>query len=443
MSAHRVARPAFTGGALWLVLPAFLLGGPAGAAGLFVPTEIANLQLAIDSAAPGDTVFVEAGTYTGPGNKDLTFRGKNVVVFGIEGAEATIIDCEGSDVSNARGFIFTNQEPSTAVVEGLTIRNGYLSGTQSPDSYGGGMLISGPDTNPRIKNCRFENNVSHTGGGAAAVDHAVPAFIGCVFSANHAVVGGGASASSDAYFVECEFIDNDVLPGGVGGGLECFSTSSPVVRDCVFRGNAAWGGGGLGCSTATPVVAQCFFSGNSSTRSGGSAVYSATDANVTLSRCVFIDNVAQSVYGGAVACNLGEASISWCTIVGNAGPVGAGIYVRNAGLIQVENTIIAFNEESAGFACDGGTVILTCTDIYGNEGGDWVGCIADQAGINGNMAADPLFCNAGHGNLYLAEASPCASEHAGACGQIGRYGVDCVTAVAPTSWGAIKAHYRR
>jgi hypothetical protein len=440
MSTCRDALTAIVSGALLTVLPSMLLGGSADAAGLFVPSEMANLQLAIDTAVRGDTVFVEAGTYTGPGNKNLTFRGKSIVVFGIDGAEATIIDCEGNVSRNARGFVFESGEPSSAVVEGLTIRNGHRSGSVYPVGYGGGMLITNEGTNPKIKNCRFEDNFAgHAGGGVAAGDDAEPSFFNCVFLGNRSPQGAGAHASSNAYFIECAFLDNDA--SGAGGGLRCYSTNTPVVRDCFFRDNIAWAGGGIASIIATPMVAQCFFSRNFSTEGGGSAVYSRAEANVTLSSCVFIDNSARGETGGTVTCSNAEASLDRCTLFSNKASVGAGIYLKEGGFIHVENTIIAFNEVGEGVACESGTPVLRCTDVFGNEGGDWVGCIAAQARMNRNMATDPLFCNMGVGNLRLAETSPCSADHAGSCGQIGRYGVGCVSTVEETTWGSLKALY--
>ena len=44
---------------------------------------------------------------------------------------------------------------------------------------------------------------------------------------------------------------------------------------------------------------------------------------------------------------------------------------------------------------------------YGNSGGDWVGCIADQDGINGNFCEDPLFCDPTSGDFTLDRSSSC------------------------------------
>jgi hypothetical protein len=58
-------------------------------------------------------------------------------------------------------------------------------------------------------------------------------------------------------------------------------------------------------------------------------------------------------------------------------------------------------------------VFLTFTSSWpsslgqdGNGGGDWVGGIADQHGVRGNISADPLFCDpAGCGGMPVEAVS--------------------------------------
>ena len=73
----------------------------------------------------------------------------------------------------------------------------------------------------------------------------------------------------------------------------------------------------------------------------------------------------------------------------------------------------------------GSTPLLTCCDVYGNAGGDWVGCIASQSGIGGNISLDPLFCDAANGDYGLEGDSPCAPDYNPNCGLIGAWPTGC------------------
>ena len=73
---------------------------------------------------------------------------------------------------------------------------------------------------------------------------------------------------------------------------------------------------------------------------------------------------------------------------------------------------------------DGSTSpVLSCADVYGNAGGDWMGIIAAQAGTNGNFSEDPLFCDHASGDVHLHEDSPCANRPG--CGWIGLEPIGC------------------
>ena len=96
---------------------------------------------------------------------------------------------------------------------------------------------------------------------------------------------------------------------------------------------------------------------------------------------------------------------------------------------------------------------VTCCDLYGNAGGDWVNCVEDLYGVDGNISADPLFCDPGSGDFQLQQGSPCAPGSD--CDLIGAWPVGCggpagvpdVPAAQDgtgeqTRWGAIKAMFR-
>jgi parallel beta-helix repeat protein len=90
----------------------------APAAKIRVPV-LYKIQAGIDAASDGDTVLVANGRYSGPGNRDIDFRGKSIVVISENGADATIVDAAGHV-----GFIFSGGEDAFTVLSGFTITDG-------------------------------------------------------------------------------------------------------------------------------------------------------------------------------------------------------------------------------------------------------------------------------------------------------------------------------
>ena len=93
--------------------------------------------------------------------------------------------------------------------------------------------------------------------------------------------------------------------------------------------------------------------------------------------------------------------------------------------------------------CDGGSIALSCCNVVGNSGGDYVGCLAGQNGVNGNFSLDPAFCDPAAGDYTLRSDSPCAPPGVTGCGLVGALPVGCgPVSVEPASWGELKAWYR-
>jgi hypothetical protein len=162
--------------------------------------------------------------------------------------------------------------------------------------------------------------------------------------------------------------------------------------------------------------------------------------------CTFWNNTAE-IQGGGMRCTLASPTLVSCTFVGNQAPQACGgIFCNDGSSLTIENTILAFNGDAQAIFCAGASeVMLTCSNIYGNEGGDWVGCIASQYGINGNISEDPLFCDPENGDFTIRSDSPCApfSPPNAECDLIGAWPVGCEppTATLQTTWGQIKARF--
>jgi predicted outer membrane repeat protein len=230
----------------------------------------------------------------------------------------------------------------------------------------------------------------------------------------------------------------------MGGGMLCLG-ASPRVTGCVIAGNESDdNGGGAAAIASSPAFTDCEFRDNVSWVGAGLLTGFPPGA-VTLTRCVFRGNAA-AADGGAIYAFGTALTLTECTLSGNsAGECGGGVFWISADALTVDRTIIAFSGGGAAVACGIGASVpsFTCSDLYGNAGGDWTGCIAAAAGLAGNLSADPRFCA---GEVTLDESSPCAGG-AGGCGRIGARDVACravgvEAGLAPTSWGRLKVGYR-
>jgi predicted outer membrane repeat protein len=332
--------------------------------------DFERIQTAIDEVPTGSVIQLDEGTYTGTGNRDLDFRGKALTLRGlINNPEECQIDCQGSPTSQRRGFYFHSNEGADSVVEGILIKNGYVD-------VGGGILCE--NSSPTLNNVYFSRNqATDDGGGLACVDHASPTLSGC-------------------FFDYCEVGDD-------GGGLYAYDWSSPMLNDCIFRWNEAAdrGGGALFVVNSFPELTGCVFYGNTGMNGGGACfVY----AEGPMTDCLFYDNTA--TFGGGLQCyGNAQCILTRCTFSGNGASSGGGLYCRNNSSPSLHNSIIAFSTQGQAVARQANDCnpTLACSNLYDNAGGDWVGCIAGQAGTNGNISKNPLFCNVTYKNFALHE----------------------------------------
>ncbi len=425
-----------------------------------------TIQAALNSAAC-DTIALADGTFRGDGNRDIDYHGQFVTIRSLSGDPAAcIIDCEGSETDPHRGFDFHTHEWSLSVLQGVTIRNGCAWGSEM--DFSGGAIYCRNGARPRITGCVFSDNVAALGGAVCCYD-ASPTVIDCTFLGNAADAGAGLQASDcSPAVIGCVFSGNHATApsgGGVGGGGIHCSRSSAAVTRCSFVGNSAdYDGGAMVCYESSPSLTDCEFISNSAIADGG-AVYCLLGSSPTFTGCVFLGNrgavfafggavcshesspVIQSCTfarngvdygtGGAVYCRGSSAALSGCTFSDNDADLGAGLYLTNLASGVIENTIIAFSTRGEAVHCDATSdATLGCCDLYDNAGGDWVGSISDQAGVNGNFSADPIFCDRETDDLTVAADSPCLPgnhPYGYDCGLVGAHGQGCDATVLPSA----------
>ncbi|MCK4414669.1 MAG: right-handed parallel beta-helix repeat-containing protein [Candidatus Eisenbacteria sp.] len=353
--------------------------------------NLPTIQAAVDAAVTGDTIHLADGTFSGEGNYDILCEGKAITIRSQGDAPSIcIIDCQGTSSLNRRGFEFKGIASPGAVLRGITVTNGH-------GDMGGGAV------------CCWSS--------------AIVAFSNCVFSDSRDESGSAG--------------------GGFGGG-GVVSGGGITFTDCRFEGNSATGGGAFAASgEGTVSFERCTFVGNNASLGGGACDFD-EGIEAHLTECTFLEN--SSPDGGALRCWV-NASVSLyrCTLVRNTATGAGSCFLGFAGGSAVlDNSILAFGEDTPPVHCDDPDCAqLSCCDVYGNAGGDWVDGIEGLEGIDGNMSMDPLFCGSSQGDYALHSDSPCAAENNAECGQIGALGIGCAgSPVEDRTWGGVKALFQ-
>jgi len=215
------------------------------------------------------------------------------------------------------------------------------------------------------------------------------------------------------------------LPGGDTGGALLLEGATPTLINCVFQNHTAGQGGAVAASGSSLTLSGCSFYDNVATGDGG-ALLLTNGSDASLDKVTMAFNAAAQ--GGAVACDASSPAVLRCTFAGNAGAdAGAGFYLANGSSPVIERSILAFGQAGEAVFCEdaGSTPLLSCTDVYGNLGGDWTGCIADQADLEFNLSVNPLFCDMDGYDFTLWSISECAWQNNPDCSSIGAHLIGC------------------
>jgi Thrombospondin type 3 repeat len=320
-------------------------------------TYFGTIQGAISylTTSHGDVIEIGPGTY----NETIDFLGKLITLRSTGGPAVTIID--GSGLSDSVVKCFSGEQSAT-VLDGFTITGGNATS-------GGGMYNSG--SSPTVVNCIFSGNTADNGGGMYNTS-SNPLIRNCVFSGNYAAndSGGGMyNSRSNPMLTGVRFIGNSTTnSNGRGGGMGN-SYSSPTLVNCWFEGNSAPGGGAIAnfqCCLgprSSPMLVGCVFIGNTSSWTG--------------------------YYGGIMNEQRAHPTLINCTFTGNAGAV-ATPFSEPATLV---NCILWNNGANPLYRAGNVSVSYSC--VQGGFAGP------------GNIDSNPLFVDAGTGDLRLQQGSPC------------------------------------
>ncbi len=352
--------------------------------------EYATIQDAIDAAIPGDVVLLCDGVYSGPGNRTVQFRGKDITVRSESGDPSTCVIDVGGATGSDTGFYFGEFESDAAALAYVTITNG-------------GWATAG----------------------AVWVAYSSPVIEGCVFEGNFASERGGAvniAGDSECRIEGCVFRDNEAV--GWGGAIYLSGSSATIVGN-VFEDNSADFGGAIRVSASADgsVIAGNVFRRN---RGKGAALWVGAN-EVLIEDNVFDRNgpVAGGSDKGSVFVGMASPTLSRNTFVNSR---GTAVWCSWEADAVVEANIIT-GSAAWGMVCEPDGVHLPeptihCNAFWENASGDFCGI-----DLGGNFHLDPQICVGDTTSYGLADTSPCRpGQHPDgmACGRIGASDSVCV-----------------
>ncbi len=400
----------------WAVITIFTVSvsGVSEAAEIRVPSDYTTIQAALDAAVDGDEVIIADGTYQGEGNRDLSLSNKAIIVRSENGPTNCIVDCQGSEAENHRGFEFSNTAlgPDT-ILDGVTITNGYKSGDGGNGS-GGAIFCAGGS--PTIRNCIFSENHAEVGGGVyvwqseSRVENCLiqnntagylgggvyingledePNIVGCTITDNLAERDGGGimCENGNASIVQCRILRNQVTDRR-GGGVS-IDESDAWIMDCVIQENVAPWAGGIIFTGGSSVMQNCIIRGN--VQNG--IYYNFTDLN--LFNCLIEGNYDNEYY--PVVVRGSTSTIRNCTFVGNRGLDGA-LIIHDECDVSLSNSIVWGIDSENSFTIKQSTAGISFCTIEGGQASITLEYSAILDWGDGNLEVEPNFVAPGYWN---------------------------------------------
>ncbi len=436
----------------FIALIFFICVGTGYTAIIHVPADHSTIQAGIDAAVDGDTVLVANGTYTGSGNRQIDFMGKQITVQSEFGSDSCIIDCEGI----SRAFNFTSGETERSILNGFTIQNGMT------DESGGAIYIR---SSPRITQCVLKNNQAESGGALCLEWESDSIIEQCLIIQNSASYsGGGIYCSGSVSLTDCVIEDNTA--GELGGGIHYNRADNARIVDTYLKGNTAGVDGGAAYFySSSGHLNNCSIENNSATHNGGAIfsifesleIISSTitsnaatlsggavfgyDCQIVMDASMLADNTAE--HGGMAYVDQGTFNMMDCVIVRNhardsggaclaysnslrfanclfvqntARYLGGAIILHNNANITLHNSTLSENQAGLGgglFIANGGGSIKNCI-LWNDQPEEIAGNLSPyiyysniQGGYSGvsihNIDTNPVFVTGPYGGYYLSQ----------------------------------------
>ena len=327
-----------------------------------------SLRQALAISNDGDAInFAVTGSIT------LTSGGlvidKNVTILG-PGANQLSID------GNQGDFVFAVDPDETAVIAGLTIRNGQI-----------GIGNVGALT---VSHCAVSSN---SFGGLSNVANGQASTNATLTIANSIVSNNSGPGVSNGAFMGSATVTilNSTLTGNSGAistsGFE--GGTNVTVSNSTISGNSADLGGGIYSYWSTVTVVNSTLSGNSAGTNGGGIYVEGPLVEISDST---ISGNSAGTSGGAIFNNTsGYVRIDNSTLTGNSAGSGGGIYTVNG--VDLSNTILNAGVSGENIFNNGGVITSYGYNLSSDDGGGFLNGPGDQ--ISTDPMLGPLQNNGG------------------------------------------------
>ena len=328
--------------------------------------DACDLQTALSTAAAGNEIWAQAGTYKPTSGTDSTISfvlKSGVAIYGgFLGTETacdqrdwlaneTILSGEIGNLSvktdNTFHVVRANGVDASALLDGFSIVDAYTS-YNDPDARGGGFYCSN-GASPTLKNLIIQDNHSRNDGGGMYNNASAPALTNVSFLNNSAATLGGGMANklSNPVLLNVLFQGNS---GGYAGGMYN-DTSSPYLKNAVFEDNTASlnGGGMSNWFSSFPYLDGVEFTGNTSgTYGGGMMNY---NSSPTIKDGLFTDNTSADgggMYNWGASGGTSDPKLTNVTFDSNIATTGDGGALYNLfSTPTFKNVIIHANSSAA------------------------------------------------------------------------------------------------
>jgi uncharacterized repeat protein (TIGR01451 family) len=354
---------------------------------------VAAINVVVTDTLPAGVTLVSATTSQGAcgGTSVVTCNLGTLNVFG--SAFVTIVVTTGAEglISNTAAVTASTFDPNTAdnTATSSTTVGQSVAGIQAQinNATAGDTIVVGQGIYVGGLNFNGKNiTLQSSAGPASTIIHGNQG-TGVIMGPGGAIKGFTITGSS----------------GTFGGGIEVHGNGS-LISGNVFDGNSGMSGAGIYGNTASPTIERNVFRNNSCDNQFTSGVV----VFVNSSSPVIVNNIFANNPCRGIVVSLPEGNAPQIlnnTLVGNRAGMRVNRIVSQATHLYRNNIVVQNGIGlEAEFNTDAYNPIWENNLVFGNTT-DYQGT-ASQTGINGNIAANPMFFDGAAGNYHLQAGSP-------------------------------------